>query len=243
LHERNPDFPYSTGLQNAGDLRYIGVGSNIAPGGKLTKDTLIYFGIATYGPWATPGQGDVWFEVFIDVDHDRAPDFMVLNWNQAQAGGAVDADDVFVAATIDLHSGAIVGMRPLNGRPATTASSPFGAEVLVLPVSAGNLGLVAGKSRFDYYVLSFQRETLGDIDGTGLHSFDPAAPALSLGGAPLIDDLNGALAPVRINRASWLLNEARGLLLLHELNAAPYQAEVVPVAVTFRQVFLPVVGR
>jgi hypothetical protein len=91
--------------------------------------------------------------------------------------------------------------------------------------------------------VTLQRDSPGDIDSSSVHSFDPAAPALHLGSAPLIDDLDGASAQVRINRASWLRDNTQGLLLLHELNAAPYQAEDVPVAVTFRRVFLPVVDR
>src|SRR5262249_55428889 len=149
--------------------------------------------------------------------------------------------DVFVAATINIRTGAVVGTQPLNGRPATSTSAPYGATALVLPVAAGDLGLTPGKSRFDYYVLAFQRDNPGEIDGSGKHSFDPAAPALSLGGTPLIDDLNGASAQVRLNKASWLRDGTQGLLLVHELNAAPYQAETVPVEVAFKQLFLPVV--
>ncbi len=37
-------------------------------------------------------------------------------------------------------------------------------------------------------------------------------------------------------------DEAQGLLLLHELNAVPTQAEVVPVTVGFRQSLPAVVG-
>jgi hypothetical protein len=83
----------------------------------------------------------VLFEVIIDTNHDRVADFAIINWNRAQAGGALDADDVFVAATIDLHTATVVGIYPLNGRLATIESAPFGAEMLVLPVAAGNLGL------------------------------------------------------------------------------------------------------
>jgi len=113
--------------------------------------------------------------------------------------------------------------------------------VTVLPVAAGDLRLTAGKSRFTYYVLAFQREAPSDIDGSLEHSFDPAAPAISLGGVPLVDDLNGASVQVQINRGSWLRDRAQGLLLLHLLNTVPYQAEVVPMDVAFRRIFFPVV--
>jgi hypothetical protein len=243
LQEHNPDASYTTGLQNAGDLKYIGVGSDITATGKLNNDTMIYFGIATYGAWSTPDLRDARFEVFIDTNNDGATDFMVVNWNQSQASGAIDPSDVFVAAVIDQRRGVVVATHAINTLSATTETALFNSSVLVLPVAAGDLRLTAGKSRFTYYVLAFQREAPSDIDSSLEHSFDPAAPALSLGGVPLVGDLNGASAQVRINRGSWLRDRAQGLLLLHLLNTVPYQAEVVPIDVAFRRVFFPVLER
>jgi subtilisin family serine protease len=240
LQEHNPDASYTTGLQNAGDLKYIGVGSDIATG-KLTSNTMIYFGIATYGAWSTPDLRDARFEIFIDTNNDGASDFMVVNWNQSQASGAIDPSDVFVAAVIDQRRGVVVATHTINTLSATTETALFNSSVTVLPVAAGDLRLTAGKSRFTYYVLAFQREAPGDIDGSLEHSFDPAAPAISLSGVPLVNDLNGASVQVRINRGSWLRDRAQGLLLLHLLNTVPYQAEVVPMDVAFRRIFFPVV--
>jgi hypothetical protein len=235
LQEQNVDDYFTSGVQNAGDIKYVGVGSDIERTGALTKDTLIYFGVATFGPWSTPGSQDSRFVISIDTDGDLIADYGVLNWNLSQAGGGVDASDVFVSAVIDVARDVVVSTRP--------ASALFNSSVLVLPVAAGDLGLAPGKSRFSYSMFAFQRETAGPSDGTDIHTFDPAAPALSLGGAPLLDDLNGRSAALWINRGSWLRDEAQGLLLLHELNAAPDQAEMVPVEVAFHRLFAPVVGR
>jgi hypothetical protein len=239
LQEHNPDASYTTGLQNAGDLKYIGVGSNIAATGKLNNNTMIYFGIATYGAWSTPDLRDARFEVFIDTNNDGAADFVVVNWNQSQASGATDPSDVFVAAVIDQRRGVVVATHTINTLSATTETGLFNSSVLVLPVAAGDLRLTAGKSRFTYYVLAFQREAPSDIDGSLEHSFDAAAPAISLG-VPLVDDLNGASVQVQINRGSWLRDRAQGLLLLHLLNTVPNQAEVVSMDVAFRRIFFPV---
>src|SRR5262249_20622338 len=161
---------------------------------------------------------DVLFEIFVDADSDDVSDYVVINWNQSQASGAIDPSDVFVAVVIDLRSDATVATHPIGG------GALFGATALALPVAAGDLGLTPGHSRISYYLVAFQRENFSQIDSTSIHSFDPAAPTLSLGGPPLVDDRDGASAQVRVNRASWVRDGAPDLLLLHELNAAPAQA-------------------
>jgi subtilisin family serine protease len=242
LQERNPASATSAGQQNAADLRYVGVGSDSSAPGGFTKNTMIYFGLATFGPWSTPGPNDVLFEIFVDTDRDDTPDYKIVNKNPAQVGGAGDADDAFVATVLDMQN-RVIATHPINALSAATETAPYNSTVLVLPVAAGDLKLTAGNSRFDYYVLAFQRENPGDIDSSSLHSFDAAAPALSLGGIPRIDDLSGAMAQMRVNRASWLRDRAQGLLLLHELNITTYQAETVPVDVAFYRALLPVARR
>jgi hypothetical protein len=244
LHESNVNDYVTRGIQESGDMKYIGVGSNVTSAGALRDDTLIYFGIATFGPWSTATLQDTWFTILIDNDNDLVADFLLMNWNLVQARGGSDASDTFVAAVLDLEDGErVVSTHPINALATANGGAPYYASALVLPVAAGDLGLKPGKSRINYQVIAYAREVLGPSDFSTVHSFDPAAPALSLGAAPLIDGANGTSAQVRINRTSWMRDEVQGVLLLHELNAAPTQAEVVPVTVGFRQTFLPWVGR
>jgi subtilisin family serine protease len=243
LQEHNIDDAFTTGPQNAGDIKYIGIASDLPTAGALTDNTMIYFGISTFAPWSSANPQDTGFLIYIDTDADGEADFTVINSNLAQARGGSDASDAFVAAVVDLDNGRVVATHPINALAAASGGAPYRATALVLPVAAGDLGLKSGRSRFSYLMFAFQRENFGPSDGSRVHSFDPAAPALSLGGPPLLDDRNGVSAQLRINRGSWLRDQAEGLLLLHELNAAPAQAEEVVVAVEMYRTLLPVVGR
>jgi hypothetical protein len=204
---------------------------------------MIYFGISTFAPWSSVIPLDAWLVIFVDTNGDGLADFRVANSSLAQARGNPDASDAFVAEIIDLRSGNVVNTHPINALAAASGGAPYGATALVLPVAARDLGLRAGKSRFDYWVIALQREIGGIADVSMLHTFDPAAPALSLGGPPVVDDQNGVSAQLRLNRGSWLRDQAQGLLLLHELNAAPAQAEKVTVNVGVYRGILPVVRK
>jgi hypothetical protein len=235
LQEQNVDDYFTSGVQNAGDLKYVGIGSDVAQPGGLTADTQIYFGIATFGPWSSPSGPECRFVISIDTDDDGVANYAVLNWNLSQANGAVDASDVFVSAVVDVKRSVVIATHP--------AAVLFDSSVLVLPATAGEFGLTPGKSRFSYSIFAFQRETAGPSDATDTHSFDPAAPALSLNGSPLLAARDGVSATVRLDRASWLRDEAQGLLLLHELNSPDDQAERMLVEVALHRQFAPVIGR
>jgi hypothetical protein len=240
LQEQNLDDYFTDGLQNAGDIKYIGVASDLPTAAALTGNTMIYFGITTFAPWSSTIPLDTWFVIFIDTNNDGVADFQVTNSSLAQARGGADASDTFVAEVINQGSGNLITTHPINALAAANGGAPYGATALVLPVAARDLGLRAGKSRFTYQVIALQRETSGISDVSVLHTFDPAAPALSLGGPPILDDQNGVSAQLRMNRGSWLRDQSQGLLLLHELNAAPAQAERVPVNVGVYRTALPV---
>jgi hypothetical protein len=243
LQEHNLDDYYTTGIQNAGDIKYIGIGSDLPVGGTLSNNTLIYFGVTSFAPWSSANIQDTRFLIYIDADGDDVADFAVYNWSLAEARGGVDPSDAFVAVVVNLDNNKVVNTRPINMLAGASGSAPYGATAMVLPVTAGDLGLKPGRSRFRYFMFAFHRDVAGPSDASRTHTFDPAAPALSLGGPPLLDDQNGVSAPLRINRGSWLRDQAQGLLLLHELNGAPTQAEDVPVNVEVYRRLLPVVGK
>jgi subtilisin family serine protease len=235
LQEQNIDDYVTSGVEDAGDMKFIGVGSDVVQPGGLTANSQIAFGIGTFGAWSTPGGQDSQFVILIDNNNDLIADHIVLNWNASQASDATDASDVFISAVIDITRDKVIATHP--------AVASFNSSALVLSATAGELGLRAGKSRFNYAIYAFQREAGGLTDFTSTYSFDPAAPALSLGASPRLDDLNASSATVRLNRASWLVDRPQGLLLLHELNSTAEQAELVPVDVALHQQFMPVVAR
>jgi subtilisin family serine protease len=240
LQEHNIDDYFTSGVQNSGDIKYIGIGSDLPPGGALSNSTLIYFGITTFAPWSSANLQDTRYLIYIDMDDDDVADFAVINWSLAEARGGIDASDAVVAAVVNLDTNKVINTHPVNMLATASGSAPYAATAVVLPVTAGDLGLKPGKSRFRYFMFAFQREVAGPSDGSRIHTFDPAAPALSLGGPPVLDDQNGVSAQLRINRGSWLRDEVQGLLLLHELNAALTQAEEVRVNVGVYRAVLPI---
>ncbi|GIV97869.1 MAG: hypothetical protein KatS3mg057_2526 [Herpetosiphonaceae bacterium] len=247
LHERSVNDSWTSGIQDSGDLKYVGVGSDVSATGTLTDDTFIYFGVATYGPWSTPqAPYDVEFDIYIDTDRDGSSDFVIFNYNALQLLGGGDADDTLISVIYDLNASDVVDFWFINGLMASTDTAPYNSSVLVLPATAGNLGLTEGNSRFNYYVVTYQRETTGVSDISAIHTFDPAAPALDAGGgdAPVWLDLDGETIPVELNRGSWLIDQPLGLLLLHHFNVPAKQAEVVNVTVDgFERIYLPITVR
>ncbi len=79
------------------DLQYVGVTSSYSVTGDLSQ-TLLYFGLSSYGPWSTPNE--VEFQIYIDADRDGTDDFVLVNSNKGTdtaAAGSPDqrATDVF----------------------------------------------------------------------------------------------------------------------------------------------------
>jgi subtilisin family serine protease len=243
LQEHNLDDFFTSGNQNSGDIKYIGIASDLPPSGTLTNNTMIYFGVTTFAPWSTANLQDTRYLIYIDTDDDDVPNFAVINWSLAEARGGADASDAFVAAVVNVATNTVVNTHPINMLAAASGGAPYAATALVLPATAGDLGLRPGRSRFRYFMFTFQREVAGPSDGSRTHTFDPAAPALSLGGSPVLDDQNGVSAQLRLNRGSWLRDQVQGLLLLHELNAALTQAEEVEVNVGVYRAVLPITAK
>lgn len=230
-------------LSDSADLKYVGIASDFEASGTLT-DTLIYFGVATYGPWATPNS--IQFQISIDTDRDGADDFLLYNTNYGSATGG-DATDAFITVLCDIRTenGDCFIEDFLNGlSPEVLDTVPFNNSVMVLPVYAADLGLEAGSSTFDYDIVSLNFDVEGFIvDFLGDLTYDAGNPGLDLTGGlagipPTYADLPGETIPVGIDRAAFDAAESLGLLLLHHHNRIGEQSEILQTSV---KVFLPTI--
>jgi len=228
LAAESGDETSSQGTDNASDLRLVGITSDWArqlADGKGLAETSIFFGLATWADWSSPNKLRV--QILIDTDRDGTDDWVLGN---SSTGGS-SPNDVFTAQLCKLSSGECTSTF-LNGVSAGVRDTAlFDANVMVLPVPPGRLGLTAGSSRFNYRVFTA-------VDSTPTLTFDPAAPGVSFGGTsflgtpvsqPMYTDLAGQVIPLTFDRAKLAANASPGVLLLHHHNTAGSRAQVVPI--------------
>jgi hypothetical protein len=251
LQSASPRLGGATTITASTDLRYVGVTSDFrrtvtstTPTGDL-GDTTVYFGIASYGNWTTPGRDG--FEVDIDVDGDGLHDYALFN--SVPLG---EANDVHVSALCALdESGAcaddatVVGyVNALAGNAVNT--NALVNSVLVLPLPLSELPeLEEGASRFSYSVRGFDYY-YGLNDAVGPLTYDPARPGVDLSNAdralgPAHLDLSGRAIPFTFSPGGFGLNRSLGVLLLHHHGAdAATRAEVLAAPATL---LLPLVAK
>ncbi len=232
-HVRIPSIP---AVQN---LRYAGVTSDYKAKSSSLADTIIYFGISSFGPWSSPAEID--YEIGIDVNGDGHDDYLLYN----TSGGAFLAqgakNDVHIAALCPLPFPALpspsCSSQYLNGVAANNVdTSVFNTDVVRYPVPASRLGLTAGHSQFSWRVYVYDPVTGALTDSTARLTFDPAhAPNLfaTLSSGMFFDRVNNPLS------IDWTAGDnaggTRGILLLHYFNAAGARAEVIPTGETGRR--------
>ena len=230
LHALSPNDLSSEGASNGADLQAIGAMSDVNATDFFTE-TLISIGVATYDDWVTPQPlYDVEFDVYFDTNGDGEDDFVMFNYNFAQANGGGDATDDFVTVVVNLTTGRLAISNYINYLPpGFLDTAPFHNNVLVLPVDARQLGLTAADSDFHYTVVSYQRFEFVDVSPRMY--YDAANPGIDTSGgftgSPWYQDLNGSSIPVDFNRADASRSKALGLLLLHHNNIKGRRAEVV----------------
>jgi subtilisin family serine protease len=248
--------PESQGEDEAGDMQYVGVTSDVASAGSVENST-IYFAIATYGAWSTPHA--MKFNIYLDVDGDGQSDFKLYNGHKTTGSGYDGLyPDVFVAVLDDLK-----GLKTTEGflnvySAHERDTAVFLSNVLVLPVRATDLGLSTGNSSF-----TFRIESLSVLDdatvidqapaasSTGLKQrlrFDAGKPGLSFSQegspSPMFVDRPGMAVTVQYDDSAYWdsgllecdeagLNchpkRALGVLLLHHHNRLGAKAEWLPV--------------
>ncbi len=190
-----------------GDLQYVGAGSD---------DSLVWFGLASRGSWTDLGS---WLEagVYIDTDTDGEPDFVTFTLGYP---GDLTAD-LPSAFTVDLASGAVVDIQPLNFNWGDVDTNVFDTDVAVLPVSKLALGIGEGDSApLAYQVETYDYVVEQPLDTTDWIAYDANQPAVAVSG-PLFADVGGTAI-------DYALNGDGGQALLLHLHGLPgKRAEVV----------------
>ncbi|MFW6774030.1 S8 family serine peptidase [Nocardioides sp. CPCC 205120] len=216
LGARSGQMPLCTGTQVVGcvdqgsdrgmDLQAVGAGAT---------DDYLWFGIDTWGDWATVGRANIPF-VDYDIDGDGSAD--VETYLQFFTD-----TDVLYSVTVDLRTGATLDQRPVNFYEADRDTNVFDTDVALLPVSKAALGLPTdGSSAPITYVAGvFDAATGGLADTTRPVAFDAGTPAVATAG-PVFADTDGATIDL-------LGAGGKEALVLHLLGAPGQRSEIVPV--------------
>lgn len=241
----SPNEEQSTGLLNHGDIKYVGVGSDMGATGTLT-DARLLFGIVTYGEWSSPNE--VRFRIHLDVDQDGATDFILRSGHAAEFSSSASRDEFFsileearTGARKLAHFRNLVSSAELN-------TAAFNNSALLLAVDAADIGLTGVRSSFAFSVTT-QSEDQDDevdvIDRSPVLTYSVAGPGIrvnnGLADLPLFYDLPGTTIGVEADRDALSSNPSRGVLLMHLHNGPGERAEVVEVRFGFR-IFIPQVS-
>ncbi len=167
----------------AGDLQYVGAGSS---------GDFLWYGISTFGDWANIGNSTIPYVDF-DTTRDGEPDYEVYVQNYP-------ATDLLLAILVDLNSGDVLDLQPVNFLFADSDTNVFDTNVLLLPVLKEAIGLAPGVKSFPitYQVGTYSYYTnnpSGDIDSVGPVKFDPVTTALATD-APIYSDQGGTQIPL-----------------------------------------------
>ncbi|MGB5049788.1 MAG: S8 family serine peptidase [Caldilineaceae bacterium] len=242
LQYSSPNEESSTGLLEHGDLKYVGVGSDIAASGGL-ESAKIVFGLVTYGDWSSPNE--VLFQVHIDRDGDGTTDFILRSGNVTEFSSSASKDE-FISILEEARTGALklAHFRNLVSR-AELDTAVFNNSSLLLAVDAADIGLTPLSSSFSYSITtqsidSDDRDEI--IDRSPLLFYDVMAPGIrvenGLANLPLFYDLPGTTIAVEADRDRMAANRSRGVLLLHLHNGIGERSEEVEVRFGSR-LFIP----
>jgi subtilisin family serine protease len=244
LQYSNSTPPASGEVGSSAILEHVGVTSDFAAAGTIT-DSEVFFGISTFGNWSTATGADTEFDIYIDTNRDGDADYVLWNSN---TGTSSQPTDVFVTKLYNLADDTLTTEDYVNGVSGSYDTAIFNNSVMVLPVFAQSLGLTStNNSRFDYWVVTFNRDLNGNqVDTSPALTYDAGNPGLDftdgVTGVPVWQDTPGQTVPVVFGKlATYLANESKGVLLLHHHNATGNHAEVVTVNV--RQIYLPLILR
>lgn len=242
LHESSTNDQGTSGHQNAADLQYIGISSNVTD--TLRSNSLIYFAVSAYTPWSTPIEYHTQFVISIDVNHDNFEDYVVSNSSLATARGDTNATDQPVAAVYNAaRNYELVNTISINQIATTAGNSPYFSSAMILPVTASSIGLNSNRPSFRYQIRTFNREYTNVADVSDVHQFNAAAPSIRTSNGPVLHASNGLTNTITINRGNWLANNTKGILVFYEQNAAAHQAEHILIDVAYRQSWLPIIRR
>ncbi|MDX6254772.1 MAG: hypothetical protein QOJ11_1106 [Frankiales bacterium] len=229
--------------ERAADLKYIGATSDAPQLASIGQDVLTspaglaYFSVTTQGRWRTAASSQE-FDIYIDSTGDGVPDSVLFNTR-------LSGSDTMVDALVDLKTGAVLDLEPINDRFGDTDTALLNSDTLVMPVAVAALpGISAASSRLRYAVFSFSPyqggpvDRVGDLDSGGnlVHplSLDVARPGVAVFGsydgdasALLYRDSPGSVLEVRRDAPAYAADHGKGALLIHFHNTLGNKAQVV----------------
>lgn len=216
----------------AGDIRYVGVGSTVQDGTSAADDGVVSFGFASWGTWNNLGSSIKPY-VLIDTDTDGTPDFEL-------SATKLENTDVLVAETKDLRDpeAPVVASMPLNGAYGDVDTNVYDTDVAVLSVPFAALGLSARglTATFDYTAgiagfYTAPADFTGVVDEVGTRRFDPLNPPLLVDGAaaPALGFFAVAGTELQVSRGPAARGREQKLLVIAHHNGPGERATVVPV--------------
>jgi len=227
--------------ERSADLKYLGATSDApqlaANGQDPLSDGYAYFSVTTQGPWRTAASSQE-FDVYIDSTGDGEPDSVLFNTR-------LPGTDVLVTELVDLGSGKVVDIEPINASLGDTDTAVFNSDTMVMPVAIGALsGVTSDASRISYAVFSFSPyqgapvDQVGDIDNSdqlvGAESLDVLNPGISIRGSydghaspVLYRDAAGSVLSIRRDVSAYAADGGLGALVVHFQNTVGTKAQVV----------------
>jgi hypothetical protein len=196
------------------DVRFVGVTSSYSVTRNLDQFTYVYFGMASYAPWATPNE--VEYQVWIDANRDGRDDFLLVNANQGELAGGM-ANDVFINVLYPLSaSGAPIPTSQFifwgTYTPPIQSSidlAPFNSSVMFQRAKASDLAMPSNPAdpnspkvtptRFCYHVETRARALNGFkqiVDRVPDAASAPQAVCGGRSGVLYYDIQNPAIAPI-----------------------------------------------
>ncbi|MCW2755650.1 MAG: putative Subtilisin [Marmoricola sp.] len=226
--------------ERAADLKAVGVTSSAPELTANSQDPMAgeaYFAVNTQGPWRTAASSQE-FDIYIDGNGDGIADAVLFNTR-------LTSSDVLVSELIDLNTGHVLDVEPLNDSFGDTDTAMFNSDTLVLPTAIGAIpGVSPGQSRISYIVQSFSPyqgdpvDKIGDVDPDGNLvnplSFDVLNPGIALYGSytgdasPLLyPDAPSAVVNLRRDAAAYATDGALGAMIVHFGNQLGDKTQVV----------------
>lgn len=199
------------------DTRAVGVES--APTTDPANPLLI-FAINTYPHFSSPEAGE--FDVLIDVNGDRKPDYDVVG---------IDYGFLTTGSFSGQYASVVYDLNTQTVTAAYLADAPNGGSTVLLPVHAEDLGLTTSSPAITYTetttnLFNDSSETL-----PGSASFNAFTPAISSGFYVTLPPNAHLSVPVALNPSQWKKTPAKGVMVVVEDNhSGPPQAVLLPVS-------------
>lgn len=232
LGAKSPKLPTCKGAQTdgcswgptatSGDLRYVGAGS--AKGTQGYKNGALWFGVATWGDWATIGNSVIPY-VDMDTNGDGKADYEVYVQN-------APSTDLLEAFLLDLNdrdedgNPALISITPVNFNTGDVDTNVFDNNVLLIPVNPAAIGVKATDTSFPitYQVGMASMFSSADIDDSSAVQFDVADPGVATSNALYLDQGGRSIV---YTLGSDVAKKGTDALVLHLQGTEGKRAEVV----------------